>query len=83
MEQYLDGTFSVYGRDHTLEPLRFLEETAQRQENKSPSFWEQYAASREKYPDAVLLVRVGDFYEAFEKDAERLRDAFGYLYRWG
>ncbi len=32
MEQYLDGTFSVYGRDHTLEPLRFLEETAQRKE---------------------------------------------------
>lgn len=30
----------------------------------------QYAAIKAKYPDAVLLFRVGEFYEMFGKDAE-------------
>lgn len=30
----------------------------------------QYFAIKEKYKDAVLLFRVGDFYETFNQDAE-------------
>jgi DNA mismatch repair protein MutS len=29
----------------------------------------QYYAIKEKHPDAVLLFRVGDFYETFGEDA--------------
>ena len=31
---------------------------------------EQYKTIKAKYPDAVLLFRVGDFYETFNEDAE-------------
>lgn len=31
---------------------------------------EQYEAMKVKHPDAVLLFRVGDFYETFSEDAE-------------
>ena len=31
---------------------------------------EQYKKTKEQYPDAILLCRVGDFYEAFYEDAE-------------
>ena len=30
---------------------------------------QQYNAIKAKYPDAVLLFRVGDFYETFGEDA--------------
>ena len=33
----------------------------------------QYAQVKAKYPDAVLLFRVGDFYETFAEDAEKRR----------
>lgn len=33
---------------------------------------EQYVALRDQYPDYLLLFQVGDFYEAFGEDAERL-----------
>ncbi len=29
----------------------------------------QYRQIKEKYPDTILLFRMGDFYETFEKDA--------------
>lgn len=31
---------------------------------------QQYTAIKAKYPDAILLFRVGDFYETFNRDAE-------------
>ncbi|MGM0392771.1 MAG: hypothetical protein ACQEQB_13550, partial [Bacteroidota bacterium] len=31
----------------------------------------QYNAIKDKYPDALLLFRVGDFYETFGEDAVR------------
>ncbi|MCQ2251753.1 MAG: hypothetical protein MJZ66_11685, partial [Bacteroidales bacterium] len=31
----------------------------------------QYYAIKAKYPDAILLFRVGDFYETFSSDAEK------------
>src|SRR5882672_5011177 len=30
----------------------------------------QYARMKAKYPDAILLFRLGDFYETFEEDAK-------------
>ena len=31
---------------------------------------QQHRAIKQKYPDAILLFRVGDFYETFDEDAE-------------
>ncbi|MGI6479296.1 MAG: DNA mismatch repair protein MutS [Salinivirgaceae bacterium] len=37
----------------------------------------QYYKIKEKHPDAVLLFRVGDFYETFEKDAIKTSEILG------
>lgn len=44
---------------------------------KSSKPWEQFEAMKEKHPDAILLFRVGDFYEAFDKDAEDCAEILG------
>jgi DNA mismatch repair protein MutS len=38
---------------------------------------EQYKIIKMKYPDAILLFRVGDFYEAFGEDAKVVSDHLG------
>lgn len=40
-----------------------------------PPLLEQYVELRDAYPDYLLLFQVGDFYEAFGEDAERLSRA--------
>jgi DNA mismatch repair protein MutS len=37
----------------------------------------QYFQIKEKYPDAILLFRVGDFYETFSEDAVRTSEILG------
>ena len=37
-----------------------------------PNFFEQHAKLKSQYPGAILLMRVGDFYEAFDDDADTL-----------
>lgn len=37
----------------------------------------QYFAIKAKYPDAVLLLRVGDFYETLNEDAEIIAQHMG------
>ncbi|MCT4603699.1 MAG: DNA mismatch repair protein MutS, partial [Marinifilum sp.] len=37
----------------------------------------QYYQMKEKHPDAILLFRVGDFYETFENDAIRASEILG------
>src|SRR5687768_13775133 len=46
------------GNDHDREPMR------------STPLIEQWKAAREKHPDAVIFIRVGDFYELLGPDAE-------------
>ena len=43
--------------------------TAQPKEKKVTPLMKQYNAIKQKYPDALLLFRVGDFYETFGADA--------------
>jgi DNA mismatch repair protein MutS len=38
---------------------------------------EQYKMIKTKYPDAILLFRVGDFYEVFGKDEKVVSDHLG------
>ena len=68
MRSYLDGTYSVFGLG---KPLQMP--TAQ-----ANPVWKQYTTLSAQYPNALVLVQVGDFYEAFEKDAQALHDQFGY-----
>ncbi len=42
-----------------------------------PPLLQQYLELREAYPEYLLLFQVGDFYEAFGEDAERLARALG------
>ena len=68
MRAYLDGTYSVFG----------LEKPLQMSMAQASPIWQQYTALSAQYPNALVLVQVGDFYEAFEKDAQALHDQFGY-----
>ncbi|MDL1913890.1 MAG: DNA mismatch repair protein MutS [Bergeyella sp.] len=44
---------------------------------KETPLMKQYNGIKAKYPDALLLFRVGDFYEAFGKDAIRVSQILG------
>ena len=68
MRAYLDGTYSVFG----------LEKPLQMPTAQASPVWQQYTTLSAQYPNALVLVQVGDFYEAFEKDAQALHDQFGY-----
>ena len=37
-----------------------------------PSLFEQHARLKSQYPGVILLLRVGDFYEAFDGDADTI-----------
>ncbi len=39
-----------------------------------PLYYKQYTELKESYPDCIILIRLGDFYEAFNDDAETLSD---------
>ena len=41
---------------------------AKKEGNETP-LMQQYYATKAKYPDAILLYRMGDFYETFGADA--------------
>lgn len=41
---------------------------------QSPALYEQYVSLKFQHPDYFVLVRLGDFYEAFNEDAETLSE---------
>jgi len=45
--------------------------------DKETPLMKQYNVIKAKYPDAVLLFRVGDFYETFGSDAIRAAKVLG------
>ena len=46
-------------------------------EEKITPLMKQYNAIKAKYPDALLLFRVGDFYETFGEDAVKAANILG------
>ena len=46
-------------------------------ENKITPLMTQYHQMKAKHPDAILLFRVGDFYETFGEDAVKTSQALG------
>ena len=49
---------------------------AKKTDNESP-LMRQHAELKKKFPDALLLFRVGDFYETFDEDARRASQVLG------
>ena len=47
-------------------------------EVKETPLMKQYNDIKAKYPDAILLFRVGDFYETFGEDAVKASKDIGY-----
>ena len=43
--------------------------------SKMSAMMRQYLATKDDYPDAILMYRVGDFYEMFFDDAVNMRRA--------
>ena len=50
---------------------------AKPRETTKPSIMEQYNELKEKHPEAVLLFRIGDFYEAYDEDATKIGEILG------
>jgi len=51
--------------------------TSSNKPKKVTPLMEQYFSMKSKHPDAILLFRVGDFYETFGEDAEVAADVLG------
>jgi DNA mismatch repair protein MutS len=51
--------------------------TSNPQQGKETPLMQQYAGIKSRYPDALLLFRVGDFYETFGEDAIRAASILG------
>ena len=49
----------------------------QKEEDKSLSAQKQFEEMKKKHPDAILLFRVGDFYECYEEDAVKASNTLG------
>lgn len=49
----------------------------QTEETTKPSIMEQYNELKEKHPGAVLLFRIGGFYEAYDEDATKIGEILG------
>ncbi len=56
-----------------------MAKTANKKTKKQTPLMQQYFSMKAKYPDAVLLFRVGDFYETFGDDAVRVSEILGII----
>lgn len=59
------------------EDVEVLQLPAKKNPLSSKTIEKQYEAMKKKHPDAVLLFRVGDFYECFNDDAQEAADVLG------
>ena len=54
-------------------------DTAKKKPGKATPLMQQYSRIKSKYPDAILLFRVGDFYETFGEDAITASQVLGII----
>ncbi len=62
--------YDVHGKKIKAEKKADQSEAVIHENTSDKSLMEQYEVMKKKHPDAILLFRVGDFYELFEHDAE-------------
>ncbi len=71
MTAYINGTYSIYGKKETLEPLPPIEESeASVESSQYKPFYREYLEIKGENPDNIVLYQLGDFFEAYGKDAE-------------
>ena len=63
--------------NHQLSIINYQLSTNMSKPNNDTPLMQQHQAIKEKYPDAILLFRVGDFYETFGEDAVKTSQALG------
>ncbi len=56
-----------------------MAKAAKKKSNKVTPLMQQYAQVKAKHPDALLLFRVGDFYETFGEDAVKAAQTLGII----
>lgn len=61
--------------DHTMDKVQ--EQTTVKKKVTETPLMRQYAEMKVKHPDALLLFRVGDFYETFSEDAVAASEVLG------
>ena len=54
-----------------------MAKAAKKKSNKVTPLMQQYNQVKAKHPDALLLFRVGDFYETFGEDAIKAAQTLG------
>lgn len=83
--QLKDENLMVIKGSHAL-PVTFYDITVKHKttikeegnnETVSSGILDMYDRSKEQYPDAMALIRVGDEYKAYNQDAERLHEVLG------
>lgn len=75
MTAYIEGRYSVFGKDAPLEPLPKIEENTP---SKS-SYFDEVADILADNPDDVVLFQVGDFFEMYGEDAEIAVEQLGLI----
>ena len=67
--------------DDLIAKDRFLSQAEQsltsedaHEEEEPPAFWAEYDGLKDAFPDSIVLVQVGDFYETYGEDARRAAD---------
>lgn len=75
MTAYIEGRYSAFGKDATLEPLPKIEENTP---SKS-SYFDEVADIIAANPDDVVLFQVGDFFEMYGEDAEIAVEQLGLI----
>ena len=54
----------------TEKPIETVAQTETKVEPQLPSYYKEYLTAQEKYPKAIVLTRLGDFYEMFDESAK-------------
>ena len=54
---------------HAQQPAQDLPKPDQATDTGEEPFYQTYLTLKKQYPDTILLLRLGDFYEAFDEDA--------------
>ncbi len=77
MTAYINGTYSIYGKKETLEPLPPIEESevSSVESSQYKPFYRDYLEIKGENLDNIVLYQLGDFFEAYGKDAETVADA--------
>lgn len=57
-----------------LDEKNGIKREAEKPKQELPIFFVQYMDMKENHPDEIVLIRLGDFYEAFDNDATILAD---------